>query len=67
MPWPGSELKAASAMCLNEIVNAPQEYTSYKPHLVVQHVDWIQCRYLFVKGSEVCLSGLVTKASENKR
>jgi hypothetical protein len=36
-------------MCLNEIINAPLEFTSSNPHLVVQYVDWIQCRYLFVK------------------
>jgi ubiquitin-conjugating enzyme E2 Q len=41
--------KVEQAMCLNEIVNAPKAFTSTTPHLVVQHVDWIQCRYLFVK------------------
>jgi hypothetical protein len=38
-------------MCLNEIINAPDEYTNKIPHLVVQFVDWIQCRYLFVRSS----------------
>ncbi|KFY00026.1 hypothetical protein V490_01494 [Pseudogymnoascus sp. VKM F-3557] len=51
--WPGSNLKITQAICLNEIVNAPQEYTSSSPHLVVQHVDWIQCRYLFVRCDDV--------------
>ena len=41
------------AICLNEIVNSPQEFTSNTPHLVVQHVDWIQCRYLFVQCGEL--------------
>jgi ubiquitin-conjugating enzyme E2 Q len=36
-------------MCLNEIVNAPDAYTCKTPHLVVQYIDWIQCRYLFVR------------------
>ncbi|KAK2629920.1 hypothetical protein QTJ16_000740 [Diplocarpon rosae] len=49
--WHGSELKIASAMSLNEIVNCPTQFTSHSPYLVVQHIDWIQCRYLFVQVS----------------
>lgn len=49
------------AICLNEIVNAPQEFTSATPHLVVQHVDWIQCRYLFVQCGDVL--GAVTQGN----
>ncbi|KAL6158616.1 hypothetical protein ACJQWK_04239 [Exserohilum turcicum] len=47
--WPMSELKVQQALALNEIVNAPQEYVSQSPHLVVAQLDWIQTRYLFVK------------------
>lgn len=47
--WPGSVLQVSTAMALNEIVNAPKEFTSRTPHLVVQHVDWIQTRYLFIR------------------
>lgn len=36
-------------MALNEIVNAPKEYQSSNPHLVVKQLDWIQTRYLFVQ------------------
>jgi len=36
-------------MALNEIVNAPKEYVSSTPHLVVAQLDWIQTRYLFVQ------------------
>ena len=36
-------------MSLNEIVNCPAQYASSKPYIVVQHIDWIQCRYLFVQ------------------
>ncbi|CZR58141.1 related to ubiquitin conjugating enzyme [Phialocephala subalpina] len=46
--WHGSELKISSAMSLNEIVNCPTKFASSSPYLVVQHVDWIQCRYLLV-------------------
>lgn len=35
-------------MSLNEIVNCPTQFSSHNPYLVVQFVDWIQCRYLFV-------------------
>jgi ubiquitin-conjugating enzyme E2 Q len=47
--WPNSDLKVQQALALNEIVNAPQEFTSSSPHLVVAQLDWIQTRYLFVK------------------
>lgn len=47
--WPNSRLKISSALALNELVNSPAEYTSMNPHYVVQHLDWIQTRYLFVK------------------
>ncbi|KAE8445158.1 hypothetical protein EG329_013654 [Mollisiaceae sp. DMI_Dod_QoI] len=46
--WHGSQLRISSAMSLNEIVNCPTKFSSSNPYLVVQHVDWIQCRYLFV-------------------
>ena len=36
-------------MSLNEIVNCPTEFASHQPYLVVQHIDWIQCRYLLVQ------------------
>ncbi|KAI9696035.1 MAG: hypothetical protein M1836_005866 [Candelina mexicana] len=47
--WPQSMLKVSSAMALNEIVNAPNEFVSKTPHLVVAQLDWIQSRYLFVR------------------
>jgi ubiquitin-conjugating enzyme E2 Q len=47
--WPVSELKVSQALALNEIVNAPGEFVSSNPHLVVAQLDWIQTRYLFIK------------------
>lgn len=47
--WPHSELQIATALSLNEIVNAPAEYVSQNPYLVVDKLDWIQTRYLFVQ------------------
>jgi ubiquitin-conjugating enzyme E2 Q len=49
--WPMSELKISTALALNEIVNAPKEFVSSTPHLVVAQLDWIQTRYLFVKNN----------------
>jgi ubiquitin-conjugating enzyme E2 Q len=48
-PWSGSELKIQQTLALNEIVNAPQEFVSQSPHLVIAQLDWIQTRYLFVQ------------------
>ena len=47
--WPNSVLRIGSAIALNEIVNAPAEFISSSPYYVVQHLDWIQTRYLFVQ------------------
>lgn len=50
--WAFSQLKITQAVVLNEIVNAPHEFVSRSPHLVVSQLDWIQSRYLFVMCSE---------------
>ncbi|KAL8801628.1 MAG: hypothetical protein Q9182_004313 [Xanthomendoza sp. 2 TL-2023] len=47
--WPSSQLKISQAIALNEIVNAPTHFVSRTPHLVIDKLDWIQTRYLFVK------------------
>ena len=47
--WPSSSLQISAAISLNEIVNAPKEFVSRSPHLVIDKTDWIQNRYLFVK------------------
>ena len=47
--WPHSQLKISQAIALNEIVNAPKQFVSNNPHLVVAQLDWIQSRYLFVR------------------
>lgn len=49
--WPNSELNVQQAIALNEICNAPQEFVSKTPHLVVAQLDWIQTRYLFVSSA----------------
>ena len=40
-----------SAVALNEIVNAPGDFVSQTPFLVVSQLDWIQTRYLFVRST----------------
>ena len=47
--WTQSLLNISETVVLNEIVNAPAEFVSKAPHLVVAQLDWIQSRYLFVK------------------
>ncbi|KAJ4424188.1 hypothetical protein N0V82_001054 [Gnomoniopsis sp. IMI 355080] len=47
--WPNSALKPNSVIALCEIINAPAKYISSSPHYVVQQLDWIQCRYLFIQ------------------
>ncbi|KAF2800670.1 hypothetical protein K505DRAFT_228315 [Melanomma pulvis-pyrius CBS 109.77] len=62
--WPMSELRVSTAMALNEIVNAPKEYVSSTPHLVVDQLHWIQTRYLFVKDNAA--NGTTAAVKENK-
>ncbi|KAH7346789.1 hypothetical protein BKA65DRAFT_399825 [Rhexocercosporidium sp. MPI-PUGE-AT-0058] len=66
--WHGSELKINSAMSLNEIVNCPTQFASSSPFLVVQHIDWIQCRYLLVQvqGGSPGLSDYPTGGNSNQ-
>lgn len=59
--WPQSELGVTEAIALNEIVNAPDQFVSKAPYLVVSQLDWIQSRYLFVKCS------LLSTEMENKQ
>ncbi|KAA6414543.1 MAG: hypothetical protein FRX48_01292 [Lasallia pustulata] len=47
--WPQSRLAISQAIALDEIVNAPNEFVSRTPHLVIAQLNWIQTRYLFVK------------------
>ncbi|KAF9768936.1 hypothetical protein IL306_013704 [Fusarium sp. DS 682] len=47
--WPGSVLKVTSAISLCEIVNNPAQFVAINPYFVVDRIDWIQCRYLFVQ------------------
>jgi ubiquitin-conjugating enzyme E2 Q len=47
--WGQSSIKGQSIMALCEILNAPSKFVSRSPHLVVDKLDWIQVRYLFVK------------------
>jgi len=49
--WPSSLLHVNNALALSEIVNAPDEFVSRSPHLVIDKLHWIQTRYLFVQGS----------------
>jgi ubiquitin-conjugating enzyme E2 Q len=47
--WPNSALRILNAISICEIVNEPTQFVSTNPHFVVNKIDWIQCRYLFVQ------------------
>jgi ubiquitin-conjugating enzyme E2 Q len=47
--WSETRLRLSTVFSLNEVVNAPQKFVTHTPHYVVQHLDWIQPRFLFVK------------------
>ncbi|KAL4941500.1 hypothetical protein BDV06DRAFT_179289 [Aspergillus oleicola] len=55
--WPNSELRCTMAISLNEVVNAPAEFVSQSPHYVVQKLDWVQPRYLFVQCGRAIIDG----------
>lgn len=46
--WSSSLLQVTSAISLNEVVNAPQEFVHAAACYVVDKLDWIQPRYLFI-------------------
>ncbi|KAJ5766486.1 uncharacterized protein N7511_004102 [Penicillium nucicola] len=47
--WPRSRMNIMTVISLNEVVNSPADFVSQSPHYVVQNLDWIQPRYLFVQ------------------
>ncbi|KAE8149999.1 hypothetical protein BDV25DRAFT_118841 [Aspergillus avenaceus] len=46
--WPNSILNINTALSLNEVVNAPEQFVSNNRYYVVDKLDWIQPRYLIV-------------------
>ena len=46
--WPNSKLNIQAAVSLIEVVNAPKEFVHSQACYVVDKLDWIQPRYLFV-------------------
>ncbi|RGP72709.1 hypothetical protein FLONG3_6717 [Fusarium longipes] len=47
--WPQSALKITNAVSLCELVNKTADFVSTSPFFVVNQVNWIQCRYLFLQ------------------
>ena len=50
--WPRSTLNIKMAISLNEVVNNPQRFVCHSPCYVVNQLDWIQPRYLFVTSKD---------------
>ncbi|CAI7563857.1 unnamed protein product [Penicillium palitans] len=59
--WSETRLKLWTVVSLNEVVNSPLRFVSHSPHYVVQHLDWIQPRYLFVNLQDVNVPGMVER------
>ncbi|KAF4500938.1 hypothetical protein FAGAP_2861 [Fusarium agapanthi] len=47
--WPSSALKVTRAISMCEIVNSPSQFVSTNPFFVINRIDWVQCRFLFVQ------------------
>ncbi|KAI0441290.1 hypothetical protein F4803DRAFT_552286 [Xylaria telfairii] len=47
--WPQSLLQIKQAISLNELVNRPEKFRYSVSCYVVDNLDWIQCRYLFIR------------------
>ncbi|GAA6028379.1 hypothetical protein JCM8097_007003 [Rhodosporidiobolus ruineniae] len=47
--WKNAEFTVGKLAAICEITNLPKEYVSNNPYLVVNQLDWIQCRYLIVQ------------------
>lgn len=54
--WGNSALRPAGVVALCEIINNPGRFRTTSPHYVVQQLDWIQCRYLFVQTGSTFIS-----------
>ena len=61
--WTKSMLRVTTALALNEIVNAPDEFVSHNPFYVVPQLDWIQTRYLLVQCSPID-EGVISKSGD---
>ncbi|KAG7093449.1 hypothetical protein E1B28_007127 [Marasmius oreades] len=65
--WRKSKIGATSCAALVEVVNQPSKFVSNNPYYVVQHTQWLICRYLLVKtGSGNDGTPLTTNMTENK-
>ncbi|CAL1702918.1 unnamed protein product [Somion occarium] len=49
--WRNTELGVGPCVAVAEIVNLPEQFVSQNPFFVVQHTDWIVCRYLLVSAT----------------
>jgi ubiquitin-conjugating enzyme E2 Q len=62
--WPNSVLNVSMAISLNEVVNFPGRFVQCNDFCyVVNKIDWIQTRYLFVR----CISDSAKKQQHQKR
>ncbi|KAF9266711.1 hypothetical protein L218DRAFT_895759 [Marasmius fiardii PR-910] len=61
--WRKSKVGPNACAALVEVVNQPSQFVSSNPYFVVQHTQWLICRYLLVKA--VQSSDLTSGTSSN--
>ncbi|GAA5904071.1 hypothetical protein JCM6882_003817 [Rhodosporidiobolus microsporus] len=47
--WKNADFSVGKLAAICEIANLPAEFVSSSPYLVVNKLDWIQCRYLIIQ------------------
>lgn len=47
--WANADFGIGKLAAICEVVNLPKQFVSSDPYLVVNKLDWIQCRYLIVQ------------------
>jgi ubiquitin-protein ligase len=47
--WENAELAIDSCFTMNELVNCLEKFVSSSPYLVVEDIQWVQLRYLFLR------------------
>ncbi|KAJ4269599.1 hypothetical protein NW762_001266 [Fusarium torreyae] len=62
--WPNSALRATNAISICEIVNKPAQFVSTSPYFVVNKIEWIQCRYLFVQVQQSSREAMLSPEDE---
>ncbi|ORY89473.1 hypothetical protein BCR35DRAFT_300675, partial [Leucosporidium creatinivorum] len=64
--WKNADFGIGKMAALVELVNLPNEFVSSNPYLVVDKLDWIQCRYLLIQRTTTYSSTAETTTSSDE-